>query len=382
MSTENQHTGTETTPWMNDLWGGLAAMLVALPSSVAFGILVYTALGPEYAGLGAMAGLLGAAAIGIVAPLCGRTGGLISAPCAPAAAILTALIAGLISGANGTRLGPAEIMPLMALTVLLSSLFQVLFGIIGGGRLIKFIPYQVVSGYLSGVGLLIAFGQIPKLLGLPAGTDLIKGIASPGVWKWQGLMVGIVTMAVMALAPFVTRKIPAAILGLLAGTLAYFCMTPFFPALLELHGNPLIIGPLQASGSFKTAFSSRAHSLLEIDISSLGIVLVPALTLSVLLSIDTLKTCVGLDVITRSRHDSNRELIGQGLGNLASFIVGGIPGAGTMGPTLVNVASGGRTPRSGVMEGFFVVLALVLLSRLIAWVPIGALSGILLMIAG
>jgi SulP family sulfate permease len=356
-------------------------MLVALPSSVAFGILVYTALGPEYAGLGAMAGLLGAAAIGIVAPFCGRTGGLISAPCAPAAAILTALIAGLISGTNGTRLGPAEIMPLMALTVLLSSLFQVLFGIIGGGRLIKFIPYQVVSGYLSGVGLLIAFGQIPKLLGLPAGTDLIKGIASPGVWKWQGLMVGIVTMAVMALAPFVTRKIPAAILGLLAGTLAYFCMTPFFPALLELHGNPLIIGPLQASGSFKTAFSSRAHSLLEIDISSLGIVLVPALTLSVLLSIDTLKTCVGLDVITRSRHDSNRELIGQGLGNLASFIVGGIPGAGTMGPTLVNVASGGRTPRSGVMEGFFVVLALVLLSRLIAWVPIGALSGILLMIA-
>jgi SulP family sulfate permease len=193
--------------------------------------------------------------------------------------------------------------------------------------------------------------------------------------------VGIATMAVMALAPLVTKKIPAVILGLLGGILAYFCMAPFSPGLLELRGNPLIIGPLQASGSFIEAVSARAQALSAIDISTLGIVLVPSLTLSVLLSIDTLKTCVGLDVITRSRHDSNRELIGQGLGNLASFLAGGIPGAGTMGPTLVNVTSGGRSPRSGVMEGFFVVLVLVLLSKLIAWVPIGALAGILLMIA-
>jgi SulP family sulfate permease len=381
MDTGNEHTGLEALSWTDDMWGGLAAMLVALPSSVAFGILVYTAFGQEYAGQGAMAGLLGAAALGIVAPLCGRTGGLISAPCAPAAAILTALITGLISGANGSRIEPAAIMPLMALTVLLSALFQTLYGIIGGGRLIKFIPYQVVTGYLSGVGLLIAIGQLPKLLGLPKGIDLTEGILSPELWKWQGLVVGIVTMAVMALAPMVTRKIPAVILGLLGGIIAYFSMSPFFPGILELRGNPLIIGPLQTSGSFLGAVSGRAHSLLEINISALSLVLVPALTLSVLLSIDTLKTCVGLDALTRSRHNSNRELIGQGLGNLASFLVGGIPGAGTMGPTLVNVTSGGRTPRSGVIEGIFVVLALVFLSRLIAWVPIGALAGILLMIA-
>jgi len=381
MDTGNKHTRLEALSWTGDIWGGLAAMLVALPSSVAFGILVYTAFGQEYAGQGAMAGLLGAAALGIVAPLCGRTGGLISAPCAPAAAILTALITGLLSGANGSRIEPAAIMPLMALTVLLSALFQTLYGIIGGGRLIKFIPYQVVTGYLSGVGLLIAIGQLPKLLGLPKGINLAEGIVSPELWKWQGLVVGIVTMAVMALAPLVTRKIPAVILGLLGGILAYFCMTPFFPGLQELRGNPLIIGPLQTSGSFLESVRGRAHSLLEIDIASLNRILGPAATLSILLSIDTLKTCVGLDALTRSRHNSNRELIGQGLGNLASFLVGGIPGAGTMGPTLVNVTSGGRTPRSGVIEGVFVVLALVFLSRLIAWVPIGALAGILLMIA-
>jgi SulP family sulfate permease len=363
------------------MWGGLAAMLVALPSSVAFGILVYTAFGQEYAGQGAMAGLLGAAAIGIAAPLIGRTGGLISAPCAPAAAILTALITGMISGANGSPLEPASIMPLMALTVLLSALFQTLYGIIGGGRLIKFIPFQVVSGFLSGVGLLIAIGQLPKLLGLPSGLNLAQGMLSPELWKWQGLVVGIVTMAVMALAPLATGKIPAAILGLFAGIVTYFCMSLFSPGLLELHGNPLIIGPLQTSGSFLESVTAQAHSLLKIDFTSLNLVLIPALTLSILLSIDTLKTCVGLDALTRSRHDSNQELIGQGFGNLASFLAGGIPGSGTMGPTLVNVTSGGRTPRSGVIEGVFVVLALVFLSRLIAWVPIGSLAGILLMIA-
>lgn len=381
MKNSDEHTRQHPPAWADDIWGGLAAMLVALPSSVAFGILVYTAMGQEYAGQGAMAGLLGAAALGIVAPLFGRTGGLISAPCAPSAAVLTALVTGLLAGVGGIRLGPAAIMPLMALTALLSALLQTLYGIVGGGRLIKFIPYQVVSGYLSGVGLLIAIGQLPKLLGLPKGTALFDGLMSPGLWKWQGLAVGIVTMAVMATAPMVTKKIPAVILGLFGGIIAYFALVPLSPGLLELRGNPLIIGPLQTSGSFLDAVAGRAGSLLHIDLESLGRIFVPALTLSVLLSIDTLKTCVGLDALTRSRHNSNRELIGQGLGNLASFIVGGIPGAGTMGPTLVNVTSGGRTPRSGVIEGVFVILALLLLSRLIAWVPIGALAGILLVIA-
>ncbi len=381
MSKANEHIEAGTSSWSDDVWGGLAAMLVALPSSVAFGILVYTALGQEYAGQGAMAGLLGAAALGIVAPLCGRTGGLISAPCAPAAAVLTALIAGLLSGEGGVKLGPEAIMPMVALTVLLSALLQTIYGIVGGGRLIKFIPYQVVSGYLSGVGLLIAIGQLPKLLGLPKGIPLARGLISPELWKFQGLTVGIVTMTVMALAPLVTKKIPAVILGLFGGILTYFALAPFSPGLLELNGNPLIIGPLQTSGSFLDAVSNRILPMLQIDIASFGRILVPALTLSVLLSIDTLKTCVGLDVQMRSRHNSNRELIGQGLGNLASFFVGGIPGAGTMGPTLVNIASGGRTFRSGVIEGLFVVLALLLLSTLIAWVPIGALAGILLMIA-
>ena len=355
-------------------------MLVALPSSIAFGVLVYSSLGQEYVGHGALAGILGAAALGLVTPFLGRTGGLISAPCAPAAAVLSAFLTGLLAG-NVDGLKSASILSLMALTVLLSAGFQILYGAIGGGRLIKFVPYPVVSGYLSGVGVLIALGQLPKLFGLPKGTPLLQGLIRPEFWKWQGLVIGLVTMAVMVTIPRITRKVPAAIYALLGGMFTYFFLAFFSPELRELADNPLIIGPIETSGSFFEAVAGQTMSLLAVDLDSIRLILVPALTLSVLLSIDTLKTCVVLDALTHSRHNSDRELVGQGIGNLVSFLAGGIPGAGTMGPTLVNVTSGGRTPRSGVIEGLFVVMTLFLLSQLVAWVPIGALAGILLVIA-
>ncbi|MEK7877363.1 MAG: SulP family inorganic anion transporter, partial [Pseudomonadota bacterium] len=142
-----------------------------------------------------------------------------------------------------------------------------------------------------------------------------------------------------------------------------------------------IIGPIEVSGSFIDAVGSRTLTLLQVRPDDIGLILISALTLSVLLSIDTLKTGVVLDALARRRHDSNRELIGQGAANAAAFFVGGMPGAGTMGATLVNFMSGGRTLWSGVAEGAFVVLAFVLLGGLIAWVPIGALAGLLLVVA-
>ncbi len=361
-----------------DLWGGLAAMLVALPSSIAFGVLIYTAIAPDYAGEGALAGILGAAALGLVAPLVGRNGGFITAPCAPAAAVMSALAAEL--AASG-ELASDRVMMLLAVTALLSALFQILYGTVRAGRLIKFIPYQVVSGYLSGVAVIIALGQLPKLLGLPKEVSLAHGLVSPEFWSWTGIAVGLVTIAVMAVAPRLTQKIPAAILGLLAGIAAYFALALFNSDLLRLAGNPLVIGPIEASGSFIDAVGSRTMSLLQVRPADIGMIFISALTLSVLLSIDTLKTGVVLDALARRRHESNRELIGQGTANAAAFFVGGMPGAGTMGATLVNFTSGGRTPWSGVAEGVFVVLAFVLVGGLIAWVPIGALAGLLLVVA-
>src|SRR5262249_33750267 len=143
---------TESGRYLADIWGGLAAMLVALPSSIAYGLAIYLVLGPQYAGQGAMAGMLGAVVIGLIAPLLGGGPRLISAPCAPAAAVLGGLVGELI---NAASVPPDQVGPTLAIVSLLAAVLQVGYGLIGGGRLIKFIPYPVVSGYLSGVGVII-----------------------------------------------------------------------------------------------------------------------------------------------------------------------------------------------------------------------------------
>src|SRR5262249_154010 len=199
--------------------------------------------------------------------------------------------------------------------------------------------------------------------------------------KWQGVIVGIVTISAMLLAPKITRRLPAPILGLFGGVLAYFALCLVSPELLDLHSNPLVIGPLQADVSLFDAVTSQVSALGTLNFSTLKLIAVPALTLSVLLSIDTLKTCVAVDALTRTRHNSGRELIGQGCGNLAALFLGGMPGSGAVGPTLINLTSGGRTPRAGLIEGALALLALLLLGSLIAWIPIAALAGILLVIA-
>ena len=377
ITTPKATTDTMNRGFMNEFWGGLAAMLVALPSSIAFGVLVFSVISPQMAGEGAFVGMIGAAALGLTAPLFGRTPALVSAPCAPAAAVLSGLATELVHhGMDAHR-----ILSLLALTALLSAFLQVLYGLLKGGRLIKYIPFPVVSGYLSGVGVIIALGQLPKLLGLPKGIELRQGITSPDLWQWQGIIVGLITISVMLIAPRITKKIPAAIVGLLAGITGYFALGLFTPSLLSLDANLLVIGPIHSGASFFETVSGRFKSVLEVRIDDLALVAYSALTLSALLSIDTLKTCVVLDALTKSRHDSNRELLGQGMANLTSFFVGGMPGAGTMGPTLVNVTSGGRKTQSGFIEGGLVVLVILALSPLIAWVPIGALAGILLVVA-
>ena len=352
-------------------------MLVALPSAIAFGVTIFAPLGPASAAQGALAGMLGATALGVVAASFGGTRRLITAPCAPAAAVLAALA--LQFAGRGVAPGPALLM--LSLVGLMCGLLQIGFGLLRLGRLIKYMPYPVVSGYLSGVGLIIILSQLPRLMGLPREMSLWKGLASPGAWSWQGLVVGGVTMAVMLAAPKVTKAVPAVILGLAAGVLAFAGLGLADPSLLSLAGNKLVVGPIGgAGGGFLDAFVGRVKGAAAVAPSDLALLVMPAVTLAVLLSIDTLKTCVVLDALTRTRHDSNRELIGQGLGNIASTAIGGVPGAGTMGATLVNISSGGSTRKSGILEGLFALVAFLLLGSLIAWIPIAALAAILVVI--
>ena len=360
-----------------DLWGGLAAMLVALPSAIAFGVTIFAPLGGSYAAQGAIAGILGATALGLVAGALGGTNRLITAPCAPAAAVLSAFAIQLTQSGSSAE----SVVLMLGLMGLLCGLLQVSFGAVGLGRLIKYMPFPVVSGYLSGVGIIIIVSQVPKWLGVPSGATFWTGLGTPAIWQWQSVAVGAVTISVMALAPRFTKVIPAAILALLSGVATYFCLALADPALLTLSGNALVIGPLGGSGAnFGDAITGRWRAIGGVSFIDLGRLLVPAATLAVLLSIDTLKTCVVLDALTRSRHDSNRELIGQGLGNVASSLIGGVPGAGQMGATLVNMSSGAVTRYSGLIEGGFALLAFLLLGTFIAWIPIAGLAGILIVI--
>ncbi|OHD85286.1 MAG: hypothetical protein A3I60_05855 [Sulfuricurvum sp. RIFCSPLOWO2_02_FULL_43_45] len=363
--------------FIDDFWGGTAAMLVALPAAIAFGVTIYATIGGHYAAYGAIAGILGVAAIGLVASLLGGTNRLISAPSAPAAAVLSAFALEYIA----QDVAPDLVFYMLMVIAFLAGLFQIIFGAVGLGRLIKYMPFPVVSGYLSGVGLYIIAVQTPIFLGLPQGVHFYEALQIPTIWQWQSIVVGIGTIATMMIAERYLKLIPAVIAALVGGSSIYFISAMFDPQLLVAN-NPFVIGELGGNGGidFLQTLSGRFDMLQNFRWSELSILFFPALTLAALLSIDTLKTCVILDSMTHSFHDSNRELIAQGSGNIVSALIGGMPGSGTMGATMVNISSGAQTRLSGFIEGSMAVIAFLLFATFIAWIPVASLAAILMII--
>ena len=360
-----------------DFWGGFAAMLVALPSAVAFGVTIYVAIDPHYTAFGALAGVLGAMALGLIAPTFGGTDRLITAPCAPAAAVLSAFAIERVQ----QGVSPSSIILLITVLGILTGLFQVLIGFLGIGRLIRFIPYPVVSGYMSGVGLIIIGSQLPNFAGVSSNTDWHQVLLSPEAWDWRSLAVGGMTIATMFFAKFFSKKIPATIMGIAVGALCYGLIALIDETLLQLENNPLIIGSLgAASDGYLGIITYRWDQIGGLRLSQIAELFGSALTLAALLSIDTLKTCVILDQLTRTRHDSNRELVAQGLANIAASSIGGMPGAGTLGATMVNYSSGAKTRISGTIQGLMTVAAALILGSFISWIPVATLSGVLIVI--
>ena len=359
------------------MWGALAAMLVALPASIAFGVTVYSAIGPGYAALGALAGLVGAVVIGLVASTLGGTDRLISAPCAPAAAVLSAFAIGL----TGQGVAPDVVVLLLILLGVLTGAVQVLLGFIGVGRLIKYVPYPVVSGYLTGVALIIIGSQIPMFVGAAGETTWWAALMSPALWDWRSVAIGMATVLVAVFAPKVTTRVPGTILGIFAGLLTYGLLATQDSTMWQVTGNPLVIGPLGVSkDGYFASITGRWQEIGGLRLGQIADLLGSALTLAALLSIDTLKTCVVVDQLTRTRHLPNRELMAQGVANIASSVVGGMPGAGTLGATVVNLNSGAKTRMSGVLEGVMCLVAALALGSFLAWLPVGALAGILIVI--
>lgn len=362
---------------LGDFWGGTAAMLVALPSAIAFGVAIDATLGGYYTAYGAIAGILGVAAIGIVAPLLGGTNRLISAPSAPAAAVLSAFALEYVA----LGLDSDHIFSMLMVIALFAGMFQIGFGAIGLGRLIKYMPFTVVSGYLTGIGLYIIAAQTPKFLGVSQGHHFWNSILNPTLWQWQSMIVGIFTILTMIIAKKLFKTIPAVIAALIAGLVSYFVLGLWDTTLLNLN-SPFVIGTLGGNNGFNFFESMSEHiiNLKSLSYSNVQLLFFPALTLAALLSIDTLKTCVVLDSMSRSFHDSNKELIAQGCANITSTLIGGMPGSGTMGASLVNISSGGSSRLSGFIEGIMAIIAFVALGTFIAWIPIASLAAILIFI--
>ena len=360
-----------------DLWGGLAAMLVAFPAAVAFGVTVYAPLGPQFAAQGALTGIVGVIVLGLLAGLFGGTDRLVTTPCAPAAAVLSAFAMQMAHQGHA----PAQIMTLLLLVGAIAGTLQAGLGLLGVGSLIKYIPYPVVSGYMTAVGLIIIGSQIPKLLGSNLSSSLWHILVHPQSWDFRAIVIGLLTGIVTRFSPRWIRRIPGIILGLSAGLLTYGLLTLIDPELRSLEDNPLVIGSLEFSNNASlTVLRERWSHVFIAQAGQWITVIWTAATLAALLSIDTLKTCVILDRLTQSRHAPNRELLAQGIANAAANLFGGMSGAGQMGATLVGLNGGARTRMTGVVAGVLSLLAAFLLSGCIAWIPVSALAGILIVI--
>lgn len=368
-----------------DFFGGLTTSVIALPLSIAFGVAAFAPLGPEYVAQGALAGLYASIIAGVLASLFGGTPAQISGPTAPMSVVVTSVIVSLMKDPELAELGssPAEVILLIvAVTIVFGGLFQILLGVVGGGKLIKYIPYPVVAGFMNGIAVIIFLGQLRPFFGVDKSSSLASLVMAQAHLRYETVIVGVVTILAMLLAGRLIRTIPGALIGLCFGIATYFIIASVAsPGLLRLEENILIIGPIPSAIPTPKQALTFFRLVGEIPLAKWGFIIMPALTLGVLAAIDTLLTSVIADVVTKTKHNSNKELLGQGIGNVASALFGGLPAAGSTVVTMVNVNSGGRTPFSGCVKGAVVLLVVLALSRFVQWIPMAVLAGILIVTA-
>ncbi len=340
--------GFPTANLRGDIYGGLTAAVVALPLSLAFGVA---------SGAGALAGLYGAILVGFFAAVFGGTPAQVSGPTGPMTVIMALII---------TRFAHD---PASAFTVvMLGGAFQILFGALRFGRYISLVPFPVVSGFMSGIGCIIIILQLAPVAGhaAPDGNMLNKLAGLPPLLATpvtDALALGLLSLAVVFLMPKrITRILPAPLVALTLGTLAG--MTLF-------TGAPVI-------GDIPTGLP-QPH-LPTFSLADFPQMLVSALILAFLGSIDSLLTSLIADSITRTHHHSDRELIGQGIGNVFAGMFGGIPGAGATMRTVVNVRAGGRTPLSGALHAIVLLLVVLGFGPAAERIPHAVLAGILLQV--
>lgn len=337
-----------------DFFGGLTAGIVALPLALAFGV---------QSGMGAEAGLYGAIFVGFFAAVFGGTSMQISGPTGPMTVVSAATIAGFIAITGDLQSAMGAIIACFVL----AGIIQIVMGLLKIGNLIKYIPYPVISGFMSGIGVIIILLQLFPAIGQssPSGTievvsSIVPALENISIWA---LIYSSLTILIIYLFPKITKAVPSTLVALVIVTL----LSVFLG-----HSVPVI-------GDIPKGFPSlKIEGLFSISSELYLIILEAAVTLAALGAIDSLLTSVVADNVTKTKHNSNRELIGQGIGNSVSGVFGGIPGAGATMRTLVNVRSGGRNRISGVIHALVLLSVLLGAGRYAALIPNSVLAGILI----
>ena len=343
--------------WRNDLSGGLTAAVVALPLALAFG---NAALGPG----GAIYGLYGAIVTGFLAALFGGTPAQVTGPTGPMSVTVAGVVSSLAAVGVSRELSGGELLPLVMAAVVIGGLFQILMGALRLGRYITLVPYSVVSGFMTGIGVIILCLQVGPLLGLSSRGGVLESLQmvvadfSP---QPAALLIGVATLLVVFCSPRrLSKVIPSPLLALVVIT----------PLSLWLFPEQLArIGTIPVGGLSVTLPNWQDHW---------PVILRAGLVLAILGAIDSLLTSLVADNISPTRHRSDRELVGQGIANSVAGLLSGLPGAGATMRTVINIQSGGRTPLSGMTHSIVLLLLLLGAGPLAEGIPTALLAGILI----
>jgi sulfate permease, SulP family len=340
-----------------DFFGGITAGVVGLPLCLAFG---------ATSGLGPVAGLYGGIVLGVLAAFFGGTPTLISAPTGP-----MTVVSALIIAAQIKIFGSVEAaMGAIVFTFVVAGLFQIALGSLKLGKYIDFLPYPVISGFMSGIGVIVISMQIPDFFGAPShGKSALANIVHlPDYFHefdFHAVIIALITLVVARIFPLITKAIPATLVALIAGTASYL--------LLGFH--------LKTIGTIPTQIPNlKFAEMFGLNLNQISHLIVPALSLGALGMIDTLMTAVVADKMTRTKHKSNKELIGQGIGNIGAAMFGGLPGAGTTVVTVTNINGGSSSRLSGIFQGLFLALVLFVGAQYAGQIPNAVLAGLLVSI--
>ncbi|TFG87151.1 MAG: SulP family inorganic anion transporter [Chromatiales bacterium] len=331
----------------NDLFGGLTAAVVALPLALAFGVA---------SGAGPIAGLYGAIATGFFASLFGGTSAQVSGPTGP----MTVVMGAVVASHSGS-------LPEAFTIVMIGGVLQMLFGLFQLGKYVTYTPSSVVSGFMSGVGVIIIIIQTLPFLGLSTSTGGVLGtlqalsMLDTGMVNIRALGIALAALLLIIYWPNrIAHIVPAPLGVLVIGTIV---------SALAIQGLPSI-------GEVPSAIPEFVTPVVSID--TIVQMLHPAFILALLGSIDSLLTSLVADSVTKTRHDSDKELVGQGIGNIVAGLLGAIPGAGATMRTIVNIRAGGRTAVSGMLHAIALLGLALGLGAVVKYVPTAILASILM----